>query len=134
MGHSIKSVSRLRQRMIKDMTLRKLGPSTQTGYIRAVINLTRYLGQSPDTAEAEDLLGCASDVPLPVHRSHTAGIRKNGDGSYDIYFGPKVPEGFENNWLETIPGKGWFVALRIYGPLEPWIEKSWRPGEIELVR
>ncbi len=55
MGHSIKSVSRLRQRMIEDMTLRKLGPSTQTGYIRAVVKLTRYLGRSPDTAEAEDL-------------------------------------------------------------------------------
>ena len=56
---------------------------------------------------------------------------KNDDGSYDIYFGPTAPKGFENNWLETIPGKGWFVALRMYGPLEPWIEKTWRPGEIE---
>ena len=55
MGHSIKAVSPLRQRMIEDMTLRKLGPSTQTGYIRAVVKLTRYLGRSPDTAEAEDL-------------------------------------------------------------------------------
>jgi len=32
-----------------------------------------------------------------------------------------------------VPGKGWFVALRMYGPLEPWIEKTWRPSEIELV-
>jgi hypothetical protein len=69
---------------------------------------------------------------FPTVGSQTEGIRQNADGSYDIYFGPKPPEGFENNWLETIPGKGWFVALRMYGPLEPWIEKSWRPGEIEL--
>ncbi len=55
MNQSNKSVSPLRQRMIEDMTLRKLGPSTQTGYIRAVVKLTRYLGRSPDTAEAEDL-------------------------------------------------------------------------------
>jgi len=41
--------------MIEDMTLRKLGPSTQTGYLRAVVKFTRYLGGSPDTAEAEDL-------------------------------------------------------------------------------
>jgi hypothetical protein len=41
---------------------------------------------------------------------------------------------FENNWLATVPGKGWFVALRMDGPLEPWIEKTWRPGEIELVK
>ena len=71
---------------------------------------------------------------FPTVGSQTEGIRKNSDGSYDIYFGPKPPKGFEKNWLETIPEKGWFVALRIYGPLEPWIEKTWRPGEIELVK
>jgi hypothetical protein len=71
---------------------------------------------------------------FPTVGSQTEGIRMNEDGSYDIYFGPEPPEGLETNWLATIPGKGWFVALRMYGPLEPWIEKTWRPGEIELVR
>jgi hypothetical protein len=71
---------------------------------------------------------------FPTVGSQTKGLRKNDDGSYDIYFGPTAPKGYENNWLETIPGKGWFVALRLYGPLEPWIEKTWRPGEIELVK
>jgi hypothetical protein len=70
---------------------------------------------------------------FPTVGSQTKGIKQNADGSFDIYFGPKPPKGFENNWLETVPGKGWFVALRMYGPLEPWIEKTWRPGEIELV-
>jgi hypothetical protein len=70
---------------------------------------------------------------LPTVGSQTEGLRQNADGSYDIYFGPKPPDGYGNNWLETVPGKGWFVALRMYGPLEPWIEKTWRPGEIELV-
>jgi len=70
---------------------------------------------------------------FPTVGSQTEGVKQNDDGSYDIYFGPKAPEGFENNWLETIPGKGWFTILRIYGPLEPWIEKTWRPGEIDLV-
>jgi hypothetical protein len=71
---------------------------------------------------------------LPTIGSQTEGLRKNPDGSFDIYFGPKAPEGYENNWLETVPGKGWFVGLRMYGPLEPWIEKTWRPSEIELVK
>ena len=70
---------------------------------------------------------------FPTVGSQTKGIRKNADGSYDIYFGPKPPKGFENNWLETVPGKGWFVALRMYGPLQAWIDKTWRPGEIERV-
>jgi len=70
---------------------------------------------------------------FPTVGSQTEGLRQNADGSYDIYFGPKSPQGYENNWLATVPGKGWFVALRMYGPLEPWIEKTWRPSEIELV-
>jgi hypothetical protein len=57
----------------------------------------------------------------------------NPDGSVDLYFGPHPQDGPENNWVQTVPGKGWFACLRLYGPLEPWFDKTWRPGEIELV-
>ena len=50
-----KPISPLRQRMLDDMRLRKLSPDTQRNYIRAVVNFTRFLERSPDTAEAEDL-------------------------------------------------------------------------------
>jgi hypothetical protein len=72
--------------------------------------------------------------PFPTVGSQTQGIKTNKDGSTDIYFGPKPPAGFENNWVETVPGKGWFTALRLYAPLQPWIDKTWRPGEIELMK
>lgn len=55
MSHSNKTVSPLRQRMIEDMTLRKLGAATQLSYIRAVVKFTRFLRRSPDTATAEEL-------------------------------------------------------------------------------
>jgi len=55
MTHTTKPISPLRQRMLEDMALRKLAPKTQSHYIRAVINLTRFLGRSPDTASPEDL-------------------------------------------------------------------------------
>jgi integrase/recombinase XerD len=55
MTESTKPLSPLRQRMIEDMRLRKLLPKTQTHYIRAVRDLTRYLRRSPDTATVEDL-------------------------------------------------------------------------------
>lgn len=55
MAKSNKSVSPLRQRMIEDMTLRKLNEKTQIQYVRAVVRLTRYLNRSPDTATTEDL-------------------------------------------------------------------------------
>jgi len=55
MSHTTKPISPLRQRMIEDMALRKLSPKTQSNYLRAVINLTCFLGRSPDTATPEDL-------------------------------------------------------------------------------
>jgi hypothetical protein len=57
----------------------------------------------------------------------------NDDGSIDVYFGPEAPAGKESNWIETVPGKGWFVILRLYSPLQPFFDKTWQPGEIELV-
>lgn len=57
----------------------------------------------------------------------------NEDGSFDIYFGPKAPAGKEANWIETVPGKGWFCVLRLYSPTEAWYDKTWRPGEIDLI-
>jgi hypothetical protein len=74
-----------------------------------------------------------TDQQFPTLGSQNKGIEKNADGSYDIYFAPEPPAGKEGNWLQTVPGKSWFVALRMYGPLQPWIDKTWRPGEIELV-
>lgn len=58
------------------------------------------------------------------------GLRYNEDGSIDIYFAPEPPAGYENNWVQTIPGKSWFTVLRMYSPLKPWIEQSWRPSEV----
>ncbi len=55
------------------------------------------------------------------------------DGSATVYFGPKAPEGEESNWVQTMPGRGFNVLLRLYGPLEPWFDKSWKPGDLELV-
>lgn len=75
-----------------------------------------------------------TDQPYPTIGSQTEGFKKNADGSYDIYFSPEAPEGMENNWLQTIPGKSLFVALRIYGPLEEWHDRSWKPGEVELIK
>jgi hypothetical protein len=75
-----------------------------------------------------------TDQQAPSVSSQGKGVKANADGSVDVYFGPKAPAGMENNWVQTIPGKGWFTLLRLYGPLEPWFDKTWRPGEIELVR
>lgn len=74
-----------------------------------------------------------TDQQFPTVGSQDKGFKQNEDGSYDVYFSPKAPEGMENNWLQTIPGKSWFIILRMYGPLQPWLDQTWRPSELELV-
>jgi hypothetical protein len=75
-----------------------------------------------------------TDEQFPSIGSQQQGIQKNADGSVDVYFGPKAPAGKESNWIQTVPGKNWNTVLRLYGPLEPYFDKTWRPGEIEEVK
>ena len=53
--------------------------------------------------------------------------------SVDVYFGPKAPPGKEANWVQTWPGKGWSIILRLYGPEQAFFDKTWKPGEFEEV-
>ncbi len=75
-----------------------------------------------------------TDQRFPGIDGNKDGIIRNTDGSYDVYFGPEPPTGQENNWIQTIPNRGWNMLFRLYGPLEPWFEKTWKPGEPELVQ
>ena len=75
-----------------------------------------------------------TDQQYPTVGSQDEGMKQNPDGSYDVYFGPQAPAGREGNWLQTVPGKSWFIALRMYGPEQAWIDQTWRPIEIELVK
>jgi len=71
---------------------------------------------------------------LPSVTSQRNPLQYNEDGSVDLYFGPKAPQGKENNWTQTVPKKGWFSLFRIYGPTEEWHNKTWKPGEITLIK
>ncbi|WP_368732985.1 DUF1254 domain-containing protein [Streptomyces alkaliphilus] len=58
----------------------------------------------------------------------------DADGTTTVHFGPDRPDGVpEGNWIQTLPGRGWFVVLRLYSPLQPFFDRTWRPGEIEAV-
>jgi hypothetical protein len=62
--------------------------------------------------------------------SQYTGPVTNADGSVDIYFGPKAPEGKEKNCVKTVTGKGWFLYLRFYSPSEPFFDQTWKPDDI----
>jgi hypothetical protein len=83
--------------------------------------------------EAENASGLANGQPFPSLGSRDKPVQ-NADGSTDIYLGPKVPKGKQGNWLATVPGKGYFAIVRLYGPTEAAINKSWKPGDIEKVK
>ena len=74
-----------------------------------------------------------TDQKLAGVDSNSPNIKPNKDGSYTVWFAPKAPKGKEGNWVQTVPGKSFNVMFRLYGPLEPWLEKTWKPGDFELV-
>ena len=74
------------------------------------------------------------DQPFPSINSKVAKLDYNKDGSVDVYFGPKAPKGHEKNWIQTVPKKSWFLVIRFYGPLKPFYDKTWKPGEIERIK
>jgi hypothetical protein len=74
-----------------------------------------------------------TDQAVPTIDSIQNDPKINVDKSIDIYFAPEAPEGWEENWVQTLPGKSWFVILRMYGPNEDWLNGNYIPGDVELV-
>jgi hypothetical protein len=88
-------------------------------------SFTVYDGQTRSMLE--------TDQKLAGIDSNQKDIKKNADGSVTVWFAPKAPAGQEANWVQTMPGKGWNSLLRLYAPLPPWFDKTWKPGDFERV-
>ena len=85
--------------------------------------------------QSRSMLQTSQRCPRAGSQSYPSPAAKlNADGSTTIYFAPKQPEGVDRgNWIQTVPGKSFIPALRLYSPLQPFFDKTWRPTEIELV-
>ncbi|MCY1409885.1 hypothetical protein D9M71_252440 [compost metagenome] len=73
----------------------------------------------------------------PQHKADLSSrqdLKKNADGTLDLYFGPTAPVGLESNWVQTVPGKQWFSYFRLYGPTEAYFDKSWKLADITQVQ
>ena len=73
-----------------------------------------------------------TDQTWPSVTSKDKDISVNDDGSVDVYFAPERPQG-ARNFIQTLPNKGWNAIFRLYGPLEPWFDKTWRLSEFECM-
>lgn len=78
--------------------------------------------------DVDNASGLDNGQPLPSINSMDR-PQANADGSIDIYFGPEKPEAAAN-WLRTVPGKSWFILLRLYGPDQPYFDNTWKPDDI----
>jgi hypothetical protein len=106
------------------VTLPKDIPAARFWSLNAYDNQTRSLLQ---TDQIYPRAGSQS-FPSPAAEAEA-------DGSTVVYFGPTQPDGVSRaNWIQTDPERGWFVILRLYSPLQPFFDKTWRPGEFEPVR
>ncbi len=86
------------------------------------------------SAVVHDVETAAWFTDLPINKegvaSFTKGLKKNRDGSVDVYFGPKAPKGKETNWLPTVPGKKFFLIFRFYGPEPSLFNKAWKLNDV----
>ena len=67
-------------------------------------------------------------------RSSLDKLKTNADGSLDLHFGPKSPAGMESNWIQTIPGKGYYPMMRFYSPKAGLFDGTWKLPDIEPVK
>jgi hypothetical protein len=82
------------------------------------------------------MLQTAQRYPRSGSQSYpTPAAVANADSTYTIYFAPKKPANVQDgNWIQTVPGKGWFTLFRLYSPLQPFFDKSWVLPDIEEVK
>jgi len=84
--------------------------------------------------DAANASGLKNGQPYPSIGSQDK-LTLNADGSVDLYFGPELPpKAPASNYLRTVPGKGWFTLLRLYGPTATFFDKTWRPGDFEKLK
>ena len=101
-----------------------------------------YYATGITPAMARSKVGTGSAYAIGAHDSecryydgsNSPDIKANADGSYTVWFAPEAPEGKEGNRVQTMPGKSYNILLRLYGPLQPWFDKTWMPGDLELVK
>ena len=97
---------------------------------RAFWSFTLYDNQSRSMLQTPQKYPRAGSQSYP-----SPAAEASADGSTTVYFSPKQPQGVaRGNWIQTMPGKGWFNILRLYSPLPSYFDKTWRPSEIELVK
>jgi len=105
-------------------------------------NYSLHIGPNPPAAnfwsvtvyDIENRLIIRNDMERSDRSSRTEGLINNADGSVDLYFGPKAPQGKEANWIQTNAGQSFFVYLRLYGPEQAYFDQTFPMSKIEKIK
>ena len=111
------------------------GENEYVFHIEADAPAARFWDVSVYSLEKRSLLPAKKGDISSINSSATKNLKKNKDGSIDIYFGPgKAPKGFENNFVNTAKGVRWFCYFRLYGPTKTYFDRSWKMNDIKKVK
>ncbi len=107
------------------------GENTYRLHVPANVPVKQFWAFTIYDRETSSLIRKSTRTGLDSYDGH---MKRNPDGSVDLYIGPKPPKGQETNWIPTLAGKGWFPFFRFYGPDEPLSQKTWKLPDIEKVK
>lgn len=114
---------------IKDKSGRDYdGDRTYRLHVPADVPVQQYWSVTVYDRQTHALL---KGVDRASRASNAAEVKKNPDGSIDLYFGPKSPEGLETNWVPTVPGRQFELMFRFYAPTKRLFDKAWTLPDVE---
>jgi hypothetical protein len=99
--------------------------------IPANVPVANYWSVALYDADTRSLLDNGEPFPSIASNSN---LKPNADGSSDIWFGPTTPKAANANWIKTVPGRGYFNILRLYGPTQAYFDQTWKPDDIVKVK
>jgi hypothetical protein len=83
--------------------------------------------------DAQTRLLIKNKMPWPSVNARQKKLVISDDGSVEIYFGPRVSNFNNTNWIQTMPNQKWYMVLNLYEPLEAELDKIWKPDNIKKV-
>jgi hypothetical protein len=106
------------------------GAKTYRLRVSAGVPIEQYWSLTAYDRETHALI---KNVDRASRASNNADVKKNADGSVDLYLGPKAPAGQESNWIPTDPARKFELMFRLYGPKKEFFEKKWALPDVEKI-
>lgn len=72
---------------------------------------------------------------MPSINSLNKAVKKNTDGSIDLWFGPSKPsEAADTNFIQTVDDRNFIATVRLYGTGVEFFDQTWKPDDVVKVK